>query len=75
MSNNIVSDVQIILFSFVFLHFEKENLSNCEKSGGARRRTIVHGRADRILRALARFLKMIKVDGPEQIIDEKKGSA
>ena len=31
----------------------------------------MHGRADRMLRALARFLKIIKVDGPEQIIDNE----
>ena len=51
---------------------KRKNLSNCEKSGGASRSTIVHGRADRILRALARFLKIIKFGGPEQIIDDDR---
>ena len=51
---------------------KRKNLSNCEKSGGASRSTIVHGRADRILRALARFLKIIKIDGSGQIIDDDR---
>ena len=35
---------------------QETNLSNCEKSGGARRTTMVQGRVVRILSMAARFL-------------------
>ena len=39
-----------------FLSYVKTHLSNCEKSGGASSKTIVHGSVLKIWRALARFL-------------------
>ena len=47
----------------------QKNLSNCEKSGGASSKTIVHGSVLKILRALAKFLSK-NVNGGWQANDD-----